>query len=134
MAGTGEYSVVPIDAHLRVLGVSLVSEWDTLGFLYRHATSLTTAAQIARLVGHEPAEVGAALYRLEELGLLKRSRASHGTRIYVFSEAPEPGRHSCFLELLTLAQSRAGRMLLLQHLERTHQEPRRRQGGGLRLV
>jgi predicted transcriptional regulator len=119
---------------LQVLGVSLVTEWDTLAFLYSHSASLGTAAEIARLIGYEKTDIEAALHRLEQLGLIHRSRSSQGTRIYKFSESPETGRSSCLLKMMSLAQSRTGRLLLLKHLMRPRQEPRRSQDGGLHLA
>ena len=35
------------------VGISLLSEWDVLVFVYRHGASLTSAEQIARLIGYE---------------------------------------------------------------------------------
>jgi hypothetical protein len=114
--------------------VSLLSEWDTLTFLYRHAASLGAAARIAPLIGSDKAEVGAALHRLEALGLIQRSRDSQGIRVYKFSMPPEPSRRSSLLELMSLAQNRPGRVLLLKHLKRSRQEQRRIRKSGLRLA
>lgn len=84
---------------LRTLGVVLLSEWDTLVFLYNHAASLNTAAQIARLIGYDNSEVGAAMHRLESLGLIQRSRDSQGVRLYRYTEHQEISRQSCLEEL-----------------------------------
>jgi DNA-binding IclR family transcriptional regulator len=119
---------------LQALGVALLSEWDTLAFLYRHSASLGTAAQIARLVGHGKAEIGAALHRLEALGLIERSRDSQGIRFYQFSAPAEPFRQSCLLELMSLAQNRTGRLMLLNHLKSPLHELRRSRDDGLRLA
>lgn len=119
---------------LQALGVALLSEWDALAFLYRHPASLSTAAHIARLVGYDKAEIRAALHRLEGLGLIQRSRDYHGIRLYQFSAPPEPSRHSCLLELMSLAQNRTGRLLLLKHLKRPGHEPRWGRSSGLRLI
>jgi len=119
---------------LQTLGVALLSEWDSLAFLYRHAASLGAAAQIARLIGYDKAEIAAALHRLEALGLIQRSRDSQGIRLYQFSAPPEPSRHSCLLELMSLAENRTGRVLLLKHLKRTRPEPRQSRNSGLRLA
>jgi predicted transcriptional regulator len=119
---------------LQALGVALLSEWDALAFLYSHAASLGTAAQIARFIGYDKAEIGAALQRLETLGLIQRSRDSQGIRLYQFSQPPEPSRHSCLLELMSLGQNRTGRLLLLKHLKRPSQELRRRRDSGLSLA
>ena len=119
----------------QALGVARLHEWDALVFLYGHASSLVTAAQIARLIGCDQGEIGAALRRLEALGLLQRSRDSQGVRLHQFSVPPEPARYACLLELMTLAQTRTGRLLLLKHLQRPH--PRagmNGRDGGLRLA
>lgn len=119
---------------LRALGLEFLTEWEALAFVYHHATSLCTAAQIARLIGYDKAETGAALQRLETLGLIQRSRVAQGIRFYRFAAPPEPLRHTCLMELMNLAQSRAGRLLLLKHLKRSRFEPRRRRDSGLRLA
>ncbi len=119
---------------LQTLGVALLSEWDALAFLYHHAASLGTAAEIARLLGYDKAEIGAALHSLEELGLIRRSRASQGIRVYQFSEPPEPSRRSCLLELMKLAHDRAGRMVLLQHLRPPLHQPQQKRRSGLHLA
>jgi hypothetical protein len=125
---------VPIIERLEVLGVEFLTEWDALVFLYRHAASLCTPAQIAHLIGYDKSEIGAALYKLETLGLIQRSRVSQGIRFYRFSAPVEPSRHSCLLELMNLAQDRRGRLLLLKHLKRPGLEPRRRRDSGLCLA
>lgn len=129
-----EFSANSVRECLQTLGISLVTEWDTLAFLYSHSVSLGTPAQIAQLVGYEKAAIGAALLRLEELGLIQRSRASQGTRLYRFSEPSEPGCRSCLLKMMSLAQNRAGRLLLLEQLMRPPQERRRSRNSGLRLA
>jgi predicted transcriptional regulator len=119
---------------LQVLGVADLTEWDALTFLYSHGASLCTAAQIARLIGYDKAEIAAAIHRLEGMGLIQRSRVSQGIRFYRFSAPMESARKSSLVELMNLTQSRAGRLLLLKHLKRSSLEPRRRRHGGLRLA
>ena len=119
---------------LHALGVVNLTEWDALSFLYCHAASLCTAAQIAHLIGYDKGEIGAALHKLEAIGLLQRSRVSHGIRFYRFSAPTEPSRQSCLLELMNLARNRTGRLLLLKHLKRTMLVQRRRRDGGLCLA
>jgi predicted transcriptional regulator len=129
-----EFSANSIRECLQILGISLVTEWDTLAFLCSHSASLGTPAQIAQILGYEKAAIGATLQRLEELGLIHRSRASQGTRFYQFSEPFEPGRRSCLVKIMSLAQNRAGRLLLLEQLTRPLQERRRSRNSGLRLA
>jgi hypothetical protein len=125
---------VPVLERLQVLGVELLTEWDALVFLYRHAASLCTAAQMAQLIGYDKAEIVAALHRLEALGLIQRSRVSQGIRFYRFSAPAEPARQSGLLELMNLTQNRAGRVRLLEHLKRPAFTLRRRRRGGLQLA
>src|ERR1700733_15434043 len=47
------------------VGIGLLCEWDVLVFVYRHAASLASADQIARLIGYENTVVADALERLE---------------------------------------------------------------------
>jgi len=117
---------------LEILGISLLSEWDTLVFLYRHGTSLTSAAQIAYLLGHGKAAITAALDRLESLGFIARSRGYQGVRLYRFSVPTDPSRCSCFIDLMILAEKRPGRLLLLKHLQRD--KPPLSRTGSLRLA
>jgi hypothetical protein len=119
---------------LQTLGVSFLTEWDALTFVYQHATSLCTAAQIAKLIGYDKVETAAALQKLETLGLIERSRVTQGIRFYRVPAPEEPLRHGCLLELMSLTQDRAGRLLLLRHLKRSGSVPRRRRDSGLRLA
>lgn len=119
---------------LRTLGIVRLAEWDAMVFLYRHAASLGTAAKIARLIGHDKAEIGTALSSLEVLGLIKRSHASKNVRFYRFEMPPEPSRRSCLMKLLSLGDSRVGRLLLLKHLKTASQSSARERGRGLRLA
>ena len=104
-----------------------------LSFLYRHDTSLTSAAQIARLLGHDRATVSAALETLESTGLIERSRGSQGVRLHRISVPEDPLQYSCFIELMKLDKKREGRLLLLKHLPRGSMRPLIRTRG-LRLA
>jgi DNA-binding MarR family transcriptional regulator len=117
---------------LQAIGVTRLSEWDALTFLYRHPVSLGTPAQIAQLIGYDKAEIGGALHTLEALGLIQRSRVSQGIRFYQFSATRD--RQSCLLELMSQVQNRRGRLLLLKHLNDPRHKPRPRPRSGLRLA
>jgi DNA-binding MarR family transcriptional regulator len=123
-----------ISQSLKALGVTHLSEWDVLTFLYRHAASLCTATQIATLTGYDKVETGVALNKLETLDLIQRSRLSQGIRIYKFLEPTEPARRSSLIELMSLADHRAGRLLLLKHLKSSRHQSRRARESGLRLA
>jgi hypothetical protein len=99
------------------LDISSPVEWDVLAFVYRHQASLANADQIARMLGYPSTVVGDALDHLESLKLIRRSRASQGVRLYQFvSSEPDPPSHSCFQQLITLAENPAGRLLLIKKL------------------
>jgi hypothetical protein len=114
---------------LKTLDISSLSEWDVLTFLYRRHTSLTSAADIAVLLGGNNVDVGASLDRLASVGLIQRSRGSQGVRLYQISVPADPLRCSSFIELMELAKSREGRLLLLKHLPRRDSRPLRRPHG-----
>jgi hypothetical protein len=99
------------------VGISLLCDWDVFAFLYRHAISLTSADQIARLVGYESGVVCGALDRLERQNLIERSRPSRGLRLYCVlnSKDVDHGRH--LQELIILSESRAGRLELAKRLQ-----------------
>jgi DNA-binding transcriptional regulator GbsR (MarR family) len=99
------------------LGIASPVEWDVLAFVYRHQASLTNADQIARMLGYPSTVVADALDQMETFKLIRRSRASQGVRLYQFvaSEA-DPQSHSCFQQLITLAENPAGRLVLIKKL------------------
>ena len=74
-----------VQSCLEGIGISLLSEWDVLVFVYRHGASLASTDQIARLLGYQSAVVGGALDRLERKKLVERSRPSQGVRFYRIS-------------------------------------------------
>jgi DNA-binding transcriptional ArsR family regulator len=98
------------------VGISLLCDWDVFAFVYRHVTSLTTAEQIARLVGYESGVVGGALDRLESQKLIERSRPSRGVRLYRVLNSKDVEHQRCLQELVTLSESRAGRLELARQL------------------
>jgi predicted ArsR family transcriptional regulator len=115
------------------LGISLLSEWDVLVSLYRHGASLTSAAQIAELLGYGTGAVASALEKLESTGLAKRSRSSRGIHIFQF-EPPADSRYGCFLELMKLTEKRSGRLLLATVLRRLTRREQAEQRDGLHLA
>jgi hypothetical protein len=119
MAEKNKSSDILVQECLKSLGISLLGDWDVLIFLHRHQVILASSEQIARLLGYPNEAVSDALDRLESQGLVQRSRASQGVRLYqfVFSEAhlaPE----SCFRRLMSLAENRSGRLLVAKRLRK----------------
>jgi hypothetical protein len=117
-----------VNKWLETLGITLLCEWDVLIFLYRHNTSLVSAEQIARLLGYRKVAVGAALDVLEAESLIQRSRGSQGARMYGLSMPADPSRRRGFQELMSVVQTRPGRLLLvrsLRQLDRPKSSPAR---------
>jgi DNA-binding MarR family transcriptional regulator len=90
---------------LQTLGVACLTEWDALTFVYQHATSLCTAAQIAKSIGYDKVETVAALQKLETLGLIECSRVTQRIRFYRVPPPAEPLRRRCLLDLMSLRAS-----------------------------
>jgi DNA-binding MarR family transcriptional regulator len=111
-----------IQSCLESLSISLLSEWDVLAFVYRHGASLTTADEVAGLIGYEGMVVDDALDRLERERLIERSRPSQGVRIYRIITPTDAGRRRCLQRLVSLSESRAGRLLLAKRLEPVRSE------------
>ena len=99
------------------MGISLLCDLDALAFVYRHGTSLISADQIARLIGYESAIINGALDRLESEKLIERSEPSHGVYFYTILASPNAGRQRCLQQLISLSQTRAGRVLLVKRLK-----------------
>jgi DNA-binding MarR family transcriptional regulator len=101
------------------MGIDLLSEWDALVFVFRHGACLISADQIARLLGYDIAVTGRALDRLERQNLVACSRLSQGVRFYRIQASMEAGRPHCFEQLISLSESRSGRVLLAGQLTLT---------------
>jgi DNA-binding MarR family transcriptional regulator len=106
-----------VQSCLERMGISLLSEWDVLVFVYRHGASLTSADQIARLIGYESTVVDGALKRLEREKLMERSRPSKGVRFYRILASMGAGHRRCLQQLVSLSENRAGRLLLAKRLK-----------------
>jgi DNA-binding MarR family transcriptional regulator len=104
-------------SHLQTVGISRLSDWDVLAFIYRHAVSLASADQIARLTGYENTVVSGALDRLEAEKLIQRSRVSRGMCVYRVLEPTNAERGHCLENLLRLSRSREGRVMMNKQLK-----------------
>ena len=107
-----------VEGWLKTLGVGCRCQWDVLVFLNRHLCCLVSGEHVARLLGWPTAEVVTALDGLESLGLVERSRVDQGVRLYQFTTPADSPRGDALGRLLTVAESRAGRLLLAQKLPR----------------
>jgi hypothetical protein len=105
-----------LDQCLKSLGISLLSELDVLVFVHRRKASLTSVKQIASLIGHDQAAVSIALGQLEREKLIEPSIASQGLRFYRILPQEDSGRQQCFRQLVSLSETRAGRLQLTKHL------------------
>jgi DNA-binding MarR family transcriptional regulator len=111
-----------VQSCLESMGISLLSEWDILAFVYRHGPSLTSTDQIARLIGYDSAVVGAALDRLERAKLIERLEPSHGVRLHRMLASMEAQHRQRLQQFVSLSESRDGRLLLLRLLNKSGRE------------
>jgi DNA-binding MarR family transcriptional regulator len=115
--GRGKPPESTVQTCLDSMGISLLSEWDVLSFVYRHGASLASSDQIARLIGYESTVVRDALDRLESENLIERSRPSNGVRFYRLLAPTDAGRQRCLQQVVSLSETRAGRLLLAKRLK-----------------
>jgi DNA-binding MarR family transcriptional regulator len=99
------------------VGITQLSEWDVLIFVCRHGASLTSADQIARLIGYPSVIVSDVLDRLEREKLIECSRPSRGVRFYRILASMDSGRWLRLQQLIGLAEYRAGRLKLAKRLK-----------------
>ena len=105
-----------VQGFLEHMGITLLSEWDMLAFIYRHGPTLTTTHQIARLTGYESAVVAAALDRLESQKLIERVGPPERTRLHRMVASTDTERRRSVRHFVSLSESRAGRLLLTRLL------------------
>jgi DNA-binding MarR family transcriptional regulator len=115
---------------LKSLGISLLSELDVLVFVHRRKTTLTSVNQIASLIGHDEAAVSDALGQLEREKLIEPSKSSQGLRFYRILPQRDAGRQQCFRQLVSLSETREGRLQLAKHLKPIGRNRDERQIGG----
>ena len=104
-----------IDEWLKTLGIDTICQWDVVIFLHRHRTTLLDAENLARLMRYKAAPIVVALESLETLGLVERSRLSQGARLYQLTRLEGP-RGGALAELLTLSETRTGRLKVAERL------------------
>ena len=107
---------VQVEGSLKTLGIESLCQWDMLVFLHRHPSLLVSNEEITSFLGYATAEVVAALDSLESSGLVERSRASQGGRLYEVTASADPARRDALERLMTLADSRTARLLLARRL------------------
>src|ERR1700680_2416567 len=81
-----------VQSCLESVGISLLTEWDLLAFVYRHGLSITSIGEIACLIGYESTVVNGALDQLERKKLIERSRLSQGVHFYRILAPTDAGR------------------------------------------
>ncbi len=116
-------SELSVQSCLEGVGISLLSEWDVLKFIYRRRVSLMSVEQIARLIGYESAVVRGAIDRLQREKLVEQSRASQGVSFYRILAPTDARRGHCLQQLIGLSESRAGRLLLTSQLKSVRLDP-----------
>jgi len=114
--GRAKSPALPVQSCLDSMGISRLSDWDVLAFVYRHGASLASIDQIARLIGYESTVVRAAFDRLESQNLIERSRPSQGVRFYRILVSRDAGRQRRLQQIISLSETRVGRLLLAKRL------------------
>ena len=109
---------------LETLGIEHLCQWDVLVFLHRHHACLVGGELVAHYLGYPQVAVTDALSRLDFLGLIRRSRASQGVRLYEFRRPDSPSKGAIFDHLLGLAGDREGRLELIGTLRLDDRRPR----------
>jgi hypothetical protein len=99
-----------LEGWLNALCITSLDQWDVLVFLDRHHATLLGICRLARCLESPQEAVLAALHGLEVLGLVERSRVSHGVRLYQLSVPVTRSRGHAWTHLLALASSRVGRV------------------------
>jgi len=124
-----------IPGYLETLKIQNIVEWDVLGFLSKHGATLASAEHITRLLGYSRVRIGSALDTLTTNGLVQRSRASNGVRLYRFaSSIPSESTRFSLNELINVAKSRKGRLLIIRHLQPVSAEKHHHEQSGLHLA
>jgi MarR family len=103
---------VQVEGWLKTLGIASLCQWDLLVFLDRHPSLLISAEHIPFFLGYSTAEVVAALDNLEASGLVERSRASQGVRLYQVTAPTDPARRDALERLMTTDNGHPVRLLL----------------------
>lgn len=116
-------SELSVQSCIEGVGISLLSEWDVLNFIYRRRVSLMSIEQIARLIGYESAVVRGAINRLQREKLVEQSRAFRGVSFYRNLAPTDARRGHCLQQLIGLSESRAGRLLLTRQLKSVRLDP-----------
>lgn len=107
----------PVHEYLESLGISQMAEWDVLVFLHRHGVSLLRPDKIARLIGYEDKLIEDAMNRLESRGLIARSRPFEKAHLYQVSVSIHAENSKCFQQMMSLADTREGRLLVAREFK-----------------
>src|ERR1700684_1959412 len=112
---SGTILEIPFERHLEILDISAIAEWDVLAFLYRHGTTIASAAHMVRLIGYSQSVVASALDNLTKAGLIQSSH-SDGIGLYKFIPLDTPARQDCLEALIKMGDRRNGRLQLIRAL------------------
>ena len=131
--------MIAIDIHHLLQQAGVVRnacDLDLLVFLWRHPRALMTSDRIAQTLGYTPVQIGSALDRLIEEGLLERAQnPSRAARLYLLVLEGESGEATA--RLLSLARDPEVRRALLRALDGHGPQPEdtiARGRGSLRIV
>jgi DNA-binding MarR family transcriptional regulator len=102
---------------LGCLGISSIYEWDVLFFLHRYGAIIAHRGELARLVGYENKAVSDTLDKLRDRGLVASSHSNARSELYQTSVNSQAQYKTSFQQLIRVAASREGRLILARQLE-----------------
>ncbi len=123
-----------VEGWLETAGISQLSEWDVLLFLFRHGTSIVSASQISHLLGYSKSEVGKTLDSLVVRGRIFRSRSYQGVRAYEMAKPVDALVQESCQQLMALSMSREGRLLIVGCLRKRAPRMNAHERAGLHLA
>ena len=109
---------------LESVGLESLCQVEVLTFFHRHPTSVLPASYLARLLGYPMEPVATVLDSLATLRLLEWSSQPRGACAYHVVVSPVASRSVALERLLSLSDSRSGRLLLGKHFERRNETMR----------
>ena len=124
MIAQGNVAAADVQQWLQSVGLESLCQLEVLTFFHRHPTSVLPASYLARLLGYPMEPVATVLDSLATLRLLEWSPQPRGACAYHVVVSPVPSRSEVLERLLSLSDSRSGRLLLGKHFERRNETMR----------
>jgi hypothetical protein len=102
---------------LGIIGISLLSDWDLLTFVYRHGPSLTTTDHISKLVGYEKNSRRCSARSAGTRNAYRTCGGPRRARLYRMSTSKDAQHRGYLQQVIALSESRDGRLLVVRLLK-----------------